>query len=198
TRPGGQALTWLQAWLAIDSLVPARSPLRASRPCRSLPRTPLSRPTASVYLMSKSYLLWAVIGMIGYSVTATMVKLATQSGRFSSYFVLMISSAMVVATSTTITVLRGDMKTFSRDNLVSADGMFVLGAGVALVIAVVFYFLALSEGPTSVVVPIYGMFIVGGAALGLVFLHEPLTLRKALGILLAAVSIYLIAGHPAR
>ena len=148
--------------------------------------------------MSKSYLLWAVIGMIGYSLTATLVKLATQSGRFSSYFVLMISSAMVVATSTTITVLRGDMKTFSRDNLASADGMLVLGAGVALVIAVVFYFLALSEGPTSVVVSIYGTFIVGGAVLGLVFLHEPLTLRKALGILLAAVSIYLIAGHPAR
>src|SRR2546430_10202038 len=112
--------------------------------------------------MSKSYLLWAVIGMIGYSVTATLVKLATESGRFSSYFVLMISSAMVVVTSTTITILRGDMKTFSRDNLASTDGMLVLGAGVALVIAVVFYFLALSEGPTSVVVPIYGMFIVGG------------------------------------
>jgi bacterial/archaeal transporter family protein len=148
--------------------------------------------------MSKSYLLWAVIGTIGYSVTATLVKLATQSGRFSSYFVLMISSAMVVATSTTITIFRGDMKAFSRDNLASGDGMLVLGAGVALVIAVVFYFLALSEGPTSVVVPIYGMFIVGGAVLGLVFLHEPLTFRKALGILLAAVSIYLIAGHPAR
>jgi transporter family protein len=147
--------------------------------------------------MSKSYLLWAVIGMIGYSVTAMLVKLATQSGRFSSYFVLMISSAMVVTTSTTITILRGDIKAFSRDNLGSPDGMLALGVGVALVTAVVFYFLALSEGPTSVVVPIYGMFIVGGAVLGLVFLHEPLTLRKALGILLAAVSIYLIAGQPA-
>jgi transporter family protein len=109
----------------------------------------------------------------------------------------MISSAMVVTTSTAITIVRGDMKTFSRENLASTDGMLALGAGVALVIAVVFYFLALSEGPTSVVVPIYGMFIVGGAVLGLVFLHEPLSLRKALGILLAAVSIYLIAGHPA-
>ena len=134
--------------------------------------------------------------MIGYSVTAMLVKLATQSGRFSSYFVLMIASAMVVTASTAITILRGDMKTFSRDNLASGDGMLVLGAGVALVIAVVFYFLALSEGPTSIVVPIYGMFIVGGAVLGLLFLHEPFTLRKALGILLAAVSIYLIAGHP--
>jgi transporter family protein len=147
--------------------------------------------------MSKSYLLWALVGMIGYSVTATLVKLATQSGRFSSYFVLMISSAMVVTTSTTITILRGDIKAFTRNNLLSADGAFALGAGVALVVAVVFYFLALSEGPTSVVVPIYGMFIVGGAVLGLVFLHEPFTLRKGIGILLAAVSIYLIAGaHP--
>jgi len=147
--------------------------------------------------MSKSYLLWAVIGMIGYSVTALLVKLATQSGRFSSYFVLMISSAMVVITSTTITFLRGEMKTLSRENLVSVDGVFVLGTGVALVVAVVFYFLALGEGPASVVVPIYGMFIVGGAVLGLFFLHEPFTLRKLLGIILAAISIYLIAGHPA-
>jgi len=146
--------------------------------------------------MSKSYLLWALIGMIGYSMTAMLVKLATQSGRFSSYFVLMISSAMVVATSTTVTILRGDIKAFSRENLASGDGMAALGAGVALVVAVVFYFLALSQGPTSVVVPIYGTFIVGGAVLGLVFLHEPFTFRKALGILLAAVSIYLIAGNP--
>jgi transporter family protein len=146
--------------------------------------------------MSKSYLLWAFIGMIGYSVTALLVKLATQSGRFSGFFVLMIASAMVVITSTIITVVRGDMKAFSSNNLTGSDGMFALGTGVALVIAVVFYFLALSEGPVSVVVPIFGMFIVGGAVLGLIFLHEPLTLRKALGILLAAVSIYLIAGHP--
>jgi drug/metabolite transporter (DMT)-like permease len=40
------------------------------------------------------------------------------------------------------------------------------------------------------------MFIVSGAVLGPVFLHEPLTSRKALGILLAAISIYLIEGHP--
>jgi bacterial/archaeal transporter family protein len=119
--------------------------------------------------MSKSYLLWAGIGMIGYSVTALLVKLATESGRFSSYFVLMVSSAMVVATSTTITILRGDIRAFPRDNFSSTDGLFALGTGVALVVAVVFYFLALSEGPASVVVPIYSMFIVGGAVLGLIF-----------------------------
>jgi drug/metabolite transporter (DMT)-like permease len=39
------------------------------------------------------------------------------------------------------------------------------------------------------------MFIVGGAVLGLLFLHEPLTLRKAIGVLLAIASIYLVAGQ---
>jgi hypothetical protein len=40
-------------------------------------------------------------------------------------------------------------------------------------------FLALSGGPTSIVVPIYGMFIVGGAVPGLVFRNELFTFRKA-------------------
>ena len=76
--------------------------------------------------------------------------------------------------------------------------MCAFGTGVALVIAVVFYFLALSEGPTSVVVPIYGMFIVGGAVLGLVFLHEPLTLRKALVSSSPPSAFILSQDHPVR
>jgi len=146
-------------------------------------------------MMNKSYLLWAFVGMVGYSFVALLVKLATASGRFSGFFVLMISASMVVISSATIAFLRGEMKAFSWNNLATADGAFLLGTGVALVIAVVSYFFALSEGPASIVVPIFGMFIVGGAVLGLLFLHEPLTLRKAIGILLAIASIYLIAGH---
>jgi len=37
------------------------------------------------------------------------------------------------------------------------------------------------------------MFIVGGAILGVVFLDEPVTARKLLGVGLAAVSVVLIA-----
>lgn len=147
-------------------------------------------------MINKPYLLWAFVGMVGYSFTALLVKLATSSGRFSGFFVLMIASGMVVISSGTITFARGEMKSLSWHNLGTADGAFALGAGVALVIAVVSYFLALSTGPASIVVPVFGMFIVGGAVLGLLFLHEPLTLRKVIGILLAIASIYLIAAHP--
>ena len=146
-------------------------------------------------MINKSYLLWAFVGMVGYSFVALLVKLATASGRFSGFFVLMMSASMVVISSATIASLRGEMKALSWNNLATADGAFLLGTGVALVIAVVSYFFALSEGPASVVVPIFGMFIVGGAVLGLLFLHEPLTIRKAIGILLAIASIYLIAGQ---
>ena len=59
--------------------------------------------------------------------------------------------------------------------------------------AVVSLFRALSLGPASVVVPIYSMFIVGGALLGMLFLNEPPTLRKLVDVGLAAVSVFLIA-----
>jgi transporter family protein len=60
-------------------------------------------------------------------------------------------------------------------------------------VAVVSLFRALSLGPASIVVPIYGMFIVGGAMLGILFLHESLSARKLVGIGLAIISIFLIA-----
>ncbi|MGH7975627.1 MAG: EamA family transporter [Limisphaerales bacterium] len=63
----------------------------------------------------------------------------------------------------------------------------------ARTVAVMPLFRVLSLGPASIAVPIYGMFIVGGAILGILVLHEPLTLRKAAGIGLAVVSISLLA-----
>ena len=47
--------------------------------------------------------------------------------------------------------------------------------GLALTVAVTSLFHALSLGPANVVVPIYGMFIVGGSLLGVLFLGEPMT-----------------------
>lgn len=132
-------------------------------------------------MMNKSYLLWAFIGMVGYSFVALLVKLATAS--------------MVVISSAAITFLPRRDESVLVEQSATTDGAFLLGTGVALAVAVVSYFLALSIRPASIVVPVFGMFIVGGAVLGLMFLHEPLTLRKCIGILLAIASIYLIAGH---
>jgi transporter family protein len=43
----------------------------------------------------------------------------------------------------------------------------------------------------SVVVPIFGLFLVASSVVGIVFLDETLTARKALGIVLAVVAVFL-------
>lgn len=43
----------------------------------------------------------------------------------------------------------------------------------------------------SVVVPIFGLFLVASSVIGIVFLNESLTVRKGLGIVLALVAVFL-------
>lgn len=73
------------------------------------------------------------------------------------------------------------------------SALFAYAAGIALTLAVVGYFKALSTGPASIVVPIYGMFIVGGSILGIVVLDEPVSVKKLFGIRLASAGVILIA-----
>jgi bacterial/archaeal transporter family protein len=67
------------------------------------------------------------------------------------------------------------------------------GRHCVLAIAVSSLFHALSLGPANVVVPIYGMFIVGGALLAVLFLDEPMTWHKTVGLVAAAAGVFLIS-----
>lgn len=140
-----------------------------------------------------NHITWALIGMVGYSFTTMLVKFATRGGQFSSFLVLAIACVITLTTTVCITLARGDLQHVSARDLLSSSAWFSYATGVALTVAVISLFRALSLGPASVVVPIYGMFIVGGAILGILFLHEPLTARKLVGIGLAAISIFLLA-----
>jgi transporter family protein len=139
-----------------------------------------------------NYIGWSILGMVGYSLVTLFVKLATRSKHFSSFLVLAIATIIVCASALSITALRGDARALGTRDFASSSALWAYATGLALTVAVVSLFRALSLGPASVVVPIYGMFIVGGAILGMVFLDEPPDLRKVLGIALAAVSIFLI------
>ncbi len=143
-----------------------------------------------------NHITWALTGMVGYSLVTLLVKLATRSGRFSSFLVLAVATCIVAASAVTIAALRGDIRATSLRDFATADGAFAITTGIALTVAVASLFRALTLGPASVVVPLYGMFIVGGAALGIVVLGEALTLRKLAGIALAVFAVYLIATNP--
>jgi transporter family protein len=141
--------------------------------------------------MTQPYVLWALLGMVAYSITTLLVKLAVRAGAGSSFMVLMISVSIVFASVVLIVALRGELK-----SLLGMDRTALLwsfAAGIALTIAVTALFQALSLGPASVAVPIYGMFIVGGAALGVAVLHEPLTWNKVAGLIAAVIGVVLIS-----
>jgi transporter family protein len=71
--------------------------------------------------------------------------------------------------------------------------LWAIAGGLALTVAVSSLFHALSLGPANVVVPIYGMFIVGGSLLGVLFLEEPMSWDKIAGLIAAVVGVILIS-----
>jgi bacterial/archaeal transporter family protein len=97
---------------------------------------------------------------------------------------------------TSIAIGRGDMRCLPGAS--ARDLSYSVATGIALTIAVTSLFEALSLGPASIVVPIYGMFVVGGAVLGMLVLHEPINVYKLIGIGLATASIYFITANPVQ
>jgi transporter family protein len=106
-------------------------------------------------------------------------ELATRTGEIGAYAVLAIATTIVAVSAWVMALTSGQLS----ERLVGfqAGMLYALATGIALTIAVSSLFRALSLGPASVVVPIYGMFILGGAALGIAFLQEALTMQKVIG-----------------
>ncbi len=144
-----------------------------------------------------TYVGWAVLGMVAYSLVTLLVKLATQTGQLPGLAVLTIATMIVglIIVTLGLTVWRGALQSAASHGVTQSVG-FACAAGVAL--AVSSLFIALSLGPATVVVPVYGMFIAGGAILGMTVLGEPVTLRKLVGLAFAILSIVLIAGGTPR
>jgi transporter family protein len=68
-----------------------------------------------------------------------------------------------------------------------------VGAGLAYGLALVFFFIALSRGPASVVVPLSGMYILVPAVLGFILLKEPLTVPHVLGLTCAGLAVVFLS-----
>lgn len=140
-----------------------------------------------------SYVHWSLLGMVAYSLVSLFVKLATKSGVLSSFAVLAIATTIVAISAIGIAVTGGHFKALRSEDYLGISALWSLAAGLFLIIAVGSLFKALSMGPASEVVPIYGMFVVGGSVLGFVFLGESMNISKLAGIGLAVGAIYLIA-----
>ena len=65
--------------------------------------------------------------------------------------------------------------------------------GVPMTIGVLAIYMAIARGPVSVVMPIYGLNAMVTALLGILILHEPVSVPKVLGLVFAVVAIVLLS-----
>lgn len=136
------------------------------------------------------YLLWVVIAVLAYSAVAPFTSIATQD--VPAPVGLFLATLVFLAITTVVLVLTN---TVDPSYAVSGDAAYIYVGGVFLTIGILAYTSALEAGPVSVVVPIYGMFIVGSSVLGIIFLDETLSVTRGAGIACAIVAIYLSAGE---
>lgn len=135
------------------------------------------------------YLTLSLLALACYSLVAPLIKLATQQGAPPQVAVVL-TNTILVLTSLLVSWGRGMPLTL---NFPSKPLGLLLVAGVLLGLSVTAYYLALSRGPISVVVPIFGLFIVSSSVAGVVVFGETLTTSRFLGILCALAAIYLVS-----
>ena len=138
--------------------------------------------------MSRRYLPFALLAFIAYSLVAPLLKVAmadlpSTPTVFLSNFVLFVLVGGVL-------LYRGESPfPYLRHRYMPLMAL----SGVLLTVGLLTYYRSLALGPVSVVVPIYGLFIVVSAAVGVLALGESVTPRKVAGIAASVVAIALIS-----
>lgn len=138
------------------------------------------------------YLLWVLVALVAYSLLAPLVGFVTRE--IPAVTALFLSTGVFLVLTLAV-MLVTDTADPSYVHAPSAGYVYV--AGGFLAVGILAYFFALEAGPVSIVVPIFGMFVVGSAVLGIVFLDEPFTGTRAAGIGCAVLAIYLSTGGEA-
>jgi len=135
---------------------------------------------------SMQYLWYALLALVAYAAVAPLTKVAMEELPADS--VALVTNGML-AIVTLALVLATDRPLLAA--LTHERAPYMYAAGACLTVGILAYYRALAGGPVSVVVPIFGLFLVASSVLGIVFLGETLTARKGAGIVLAVVAVFL-------
>lgn len=135
------------------------------------------------------YLVWVAVALIAYGALAPVTSVITQE--VPPAVALFITTAVFMVLTLPVMALEGTL----RPTLWTVPAMsYVYVGGLFLTVGILAYYYALKLGPVSVVVPIYGMFIVGSAVIGVAFLGEALSMTRLAGIGCAVLAVALSAG----
>lgn len=70
-----------------------------------------------------------------------------------------------------------------------------LGVGFLAILGSALFYIAITKGPVSVIVPLSSLYVLGVFLVGVTFLGEEWSLRKALGVACAVAALFLLAGE---
>lgn len=135
------------------------------------------------------YLVWVLVALVAYGLMAPLTSVVTSD--VPPAVALFLSTTIFLGLTTVVLVVT-EAGTLADVTTPSAGIVYI--AGLFLSSGILAYYQALERGPISVVVPIYGLFIVGSSIIGILFLGEELTATRGAGIVVAAAAIYLAAG----
>jgi len=134
-----------------------------------------------------NYLPLALITMVGLGVHYFLAKLI--SPHISSPAIALLGAVVYFP------VVLGYIY-FTKTPIMPEQKVYILYAiliAIPMAIAVLTLYLAIARGPVSVVMPIYGLNAMVTALLGIIVLHEPVTVPKMVGLVLAVVAIVLLS-----
>jgi transporter family protein len=165
-------------------------PTRTRPSALGMPPRTAKTPTAHRSGVNVGYLTYALVALASYTMVSPLTKLATRD--LPSDAVAAVTNGMLAVAAFGLVLWQGDSVTRT---LTHPDTRYVLAAGIFLSVGIIAYYRAIKLGPVSVVVPIFGLFLVTSSIIGILFLDEALTLRKGLGITLAVVAVVLVSGE---
>ncbi len=138
--------------------------------------------------MSRDHLWLALLAFVTYSLVAPLLKIAMET--IPSTVAVFMSNAVMLVLIVGILVYLGHSPV---PYLRHQRAPYILVWGVGLAVALLAYYRALALGPVSIVVPIYGLFIVLSSIIGIVVLDEAVTWRKVASIGFAILAIVLMS-----
>lgn len=142
--------------------------------------------------MDATYLPYALLAMGAYALVSPLMRVATTGpNAVPSDVAVVVSNTLLIGMALGVLAYSGQGVTA---HLGSPKMAYVLAAGVFLGVGILALYRSLALGPVSVVTPIFAMFLVFSSVIGFLVLGESFTARKALGIALAAASVYLVSG----
>ena len=135
-----------------------------------------------------SYMGWVFIAMLTYGIMAVLLKISLRN--IPPEVAVLVTNVILVLSALAWALFRG-IKILDHLTL-NQPTLFLLLAGVVLSCSVISFYMALSRGPVSAVLPIFGMNVAVASVLGFLVLGEPVNASRISGIILAGGAIFLL------